>query len=334
MVGQAGRLDKPDEGGAAKPIGHALPTCGYGFSVGAADLISYLCAAIAAFGNAVANVMQRKASLQTRADSRFGPKVLLALVRDPTWIIGFSGMVGSFVLQAVALGLGELAAVEPIITLEVPLTLLVASYVFATRLGRQEWTSILVMTGGMIALVAALDPRPGNESNVHHSTYVLAGGGTALTIAVLILAALRRPAVWKTACLGAAAGTSFGLTATLVKESVNQLTTRGVFGLVSTWQTYAAISFGILGVLVMQWALHSGPLLAAQPGFTLLDPLVSILWGVLVYNEMTRTGGWLVLASAGGIAVGAGVALLARSPLFDPAEPDPIPAGAACIQQT
>lgn len=301
--------------------------------MGTADLVSYLCAAIAAFGNAVANVMQRKASMQTRADTRFGGRVLWALVRDPTWVIGFTGMVASFLLQAVALGLGELSAVEPIITLEVPLTLLVACYVFSTRLGTQEWTAILVMTGGMIALVAALAPRPGNESDVNHLTYVVAGGGTAATIVVLILAALRRPAIWKTACLGAAAGTCFGFTATLVKESVNELTTRGLVGLVTTWQTYIAISFGILGVLVMQWALHSGPLLAAQPGFTLMDPLVSILWGVLVYNEMTRTGPWLVLASAGGIGVGVGVALLARSPLFDPAEPDPVPATPAPVQQ-
>jgi hypothetical protein len=159
---------------------------------------------------------------------------------------------------------------------------------------------------------------PGDESNVNHLTYVLAGGGTAATIVVLILAAQHQHTIWRTACLGAAAGTSFGLTATLVKESVNQLTTRGIVGLVTTWQTYIAIGFGLFGVLIMQWALHSGPLVAAQPGFTLLDPLVSILWGVLVYEEQTRTGAWLVLATFGGVAVGAGVALLARSPLFDP----------------
>jgi drug/metabolite transporter (DMT)-like permease len=291
--------------------------------VGSADLLSYLCAALAAFGNAIANVMQRKASLQTEPDTPFGLKLMRKLVRNPTWLLGISGMVGSFVLQAVALGLGELSAVEPIITLEVPLTMLVASYVFHTRLGPQEWTSILVMTGGMIGLVAALDPMPGDESNVNHTTYVIAGGGTAATIVVLIIAAQRQHTIWRTACLGAAAGTSFGLTATLVKESVNQLTTRGIIGLVTTWQTYVAIGFGVLGVLLMQWALHSGPLLAAQPGFTLLDPLVSILWGVLVYEEATRTGAWLVLATAGGIAVGVGVALLARSPLFDPEATEP-----------
>jgi EamA domain-containing membrane protein RarD len=68
----------------------------------------------------------------------------------------------------------------------------------------------------------------------------------------------------------------------------------------------------------MQWALHSGPLIAAQPGFTLMDPLVSILWGVLVYNEVTRQGAWLVLATVGGAAIIGGVVALARSPLFAP----------------
>ena len=80
-------------------------------------------------------------------------------------MLGFGGLVASFVLQAVALGLGPLSAVEPIITLEVPLTLLVASAVFHTRLGRREWTAILVMTCGMIALIAILDPQAGNESS-------------------------------------------------------------------------------------------------------------------------------------------------------------------------
>jgi len=94
----------------------------------------------------------------------------------------------------------------------------------------------------------------------------------------------------------------------------------------TTWQTYAAIGFGILGVVLMQWALHTGSLLAAQPGFTLMDPLVSILWGVLVYDETTRTGGWLVLATAGGLCVGIGVATLARSPLLDLSRADERPA--------
>jgi len=291
-----------------------------------ADLLSYLLAATAAFGNALANVMQRKASLEQPADVPFGAHLLLRLIRNRTWLIGIGGMVASFALQAVALGLGELSAVEPIITLEVPLTLLVASRVFHGRLGQQEWTSILMMTGGMIALIAALNPSPGQETHVNHITYVLAGGGTAATIGILVAASRAKRAIVQTACLGAAAGTSFGLTATLIKETVAQLSENGLVAVLTTWQTYAAIGFGILGVVLMQWALHTGSLLAAQPGFTLMDPLVSILWGVLVYDETTRTGGWLVLATAGGLCVGIGVATLARSPLLDLSRADERPA--------
>jgi hypothetical protein len=198
----------------------------------------------------------------------------------------------------------------------VPLTVLVASRAFSTRIGPGEWSGILVMTGGMIALVAALNPRPGNETDVAHSTYALAGGGTAATIAALALAARRGHRIWRTACLGAATGTSFGLTATLIKETAAQMSDRGIFGVVSTWQTYAAITFGVLGIVLMQAALHLGPLLAAQPGFTLMDPLVSILWGVLVYGELTRNGLWLVPATLGAVAIALGVAMLARSPLL------------------
>jgi drug/metabolite transporter (DMT)-like permease len=284
--------------------------------VNAGELASYPLAALAATGNALANVMQRKAGVEEGEDRPFGLPLLFDLVRTPTWLLGFSGLVSSFLLQAVALGLGSLSAVETIITLEVPLTLLVASRVFGNRLGRIEWTGILVMTGGMILLIAMLAPQPGNETGVSNFLYAAAGGGTAVTIVVLIVAGQRGRTVWRTACLGAAAGTSFGLTATMIKETIAQGQDRGVAGVLTTWQTYTAVGFGVLGLVLVQWALHIGPLIAAQPGFTLMDPLVSILWGVLVFDETVRMGAWLVPATIGGLAVGAGVFILTRSPLL------------------
>ena len=278
--------------------------------------LSFVCAAAAAGGNALSNVMQRKASLEQQAGQPFGVGVLRGLIRRKTWLLGFSGMVASFLLQAVALNFGQLSAVETVITLEVPLTLLVASRVFGTRLCRSEWTGIWLMTGGMIVLIGALNPQPGDESDISDWLYAVAGGGTVAFIVALLVVAQRGPVMWRTACLGAAAGSSFGLTATLIKETTAQLSHHGVLGVVTTWQTYAAAGVGISGVIIMQWALHTGPLLAAQPGFTLADPLVSVLWGVLVYNETTRTGPWVGLAVVGAIGIAAGVVMLARSPLL------------------
>jgi drug/metabolite transporter (DMT)-like permease len=268
-------------------------------------------------GNALANVMQRKASLEQPPERSFSLALLADLVRQPTWLIGFGGLVGSFVLQAVALGNGPLSAVEPIITLEVPLTLLVASRVFQTSLGRQEWAGILAMTAGMFALIAVLNPRPGDAVAVTDGTYVIAGGSTAATLALLVLASRRGNVIWRTACLGASAGTSFGLTATLLKETLTRASDDGIAAVFTTWQTYVAVGFGILGLVLVQWALHVGPLLAAQPGFTLMDPTVSILWGVLVFNETTRGGIWILPAFVAASGIGVGVSILAHSPLLE-----------------
>jgi len=294
------------------------------------DLLGFLLAGCAAGGNALANVMQRKASQQESEHQNFSLALMADLVRNSTWVLGFLGMVASFVLQAVALGMGELSAIEPVMTLEVPLTLLIASRVFRSRIGREEWTGILLMTAGMIVLVASLDPQPGDARAVSDLVYIEAGGATAFTILLLAVLGTRGRPVVRTAFHGAAAGTSFGLTATLLKEVVSQVND-GLGAVLTSWQTYAGAGFGVLGVLLMQSALHMGPLIAAQPGFTLMDPVVSILWGVLVYNEDTRTGGWLVVATLGAVAVGLGVRALARSPLLSGAEPAAAPSTAGAL---
>jgi drug/metabolite transporter (DMT)-like permease len=280
------------------------------------DLLAYVLAGLAAFGNALANVMQRKASLEQPPDRPFGPALLWDLVRDSTWLIGFSGLIGSFALQAVALSIGPLSGVETIIVLEVPLTLLAASRVFKQPLVSGEWTGILLMTAGSFALVAILSPQPGNETDVSHFIYIVAGGSTVATIVALVMASRRGGAMWRTACLGAAAGASFGFTATMMKETLAQGSANGLSAVFTTWQTYVAVCSGISGLVLVQWALHTGPLLAAQPGFTLMDPLVSILWGVLVFDETTRSGWWLVPAVLGALAVWRGVVIVARSPLL------------------
>ena len=73
---------------------------------------------------------------------------------------------------------------------------------------------------------------------------------------------------------------------------------------------------GVGAMFLVQSAMNAGRLVAAQPGLTLTDPLVSILWGVFVFHEQVRTGWWLLLTVAGGLVIGGAVLVLARSPLL------------------
>jgi hypothetical protein len=70
-------------------------------------------------------------------------------------------MLLSFVLQAAGLGLGTLAAIEPLLVLELPLTLIGARFFLGSRLGRREWSAIVVMTAGTSGLIGFLGPSRG-----------------------------------------------------------------------------------------------------------------------------------------------------------------------------
>jgi hypothetical protein len=63
-------------------------------------------------------------------------------------------------------------------------------------------------------------------------------------------------------------------------------------------------------------ALQAGRLVASQPRISLANPLVAAVWGIGIFGEHVRTGGWLVGAAAGMGLIATGVVLLSRSSLL------------------
>jgi hypothetical protein len=92
--------------------------------------------------------------------------------------------------------------------------------------------------------------------------------------------------------------------------------TGGIGNLLTSWQIYGMIAAGMLGMFLVQSAMNAGRLLAAQPGLTLADPVLSVLWGVLAFGERVR-GAWFIVPEVISLAVvAAAVIALARSPLL------------------
>ncbi len=118
----------------------------------------------------------------------------------------------------------------------------------------------------------------------------------------------------RAALLGVAAGAAFGLTAALMNGI--ETFAGGFAELLTSWPLYAIIAAGGTGMFLVQSAMNAGRLLAAQPGLTLSDPVVSILWGVLAFHEKVRGGPYFVLATLSGLVMAAAVVYLARSPLL------------------
>jgi len=278
-------------------------------------MLTYLLAALAACANAASSVLQRKANRTESAEDNLSWRLIVGLLHNPTWFLGILGVIAGFLLQAAALGNGALSVVEPILIFELPVTLLLGGVVFHRHLHSREWTAALAMTIGLAALLYFLSPSTGPVSGVGWATWAVGIGVNLAVVGALVGAALRGGSSRRAALLGTGAGASFGLTAALMKAMTTAITAHGFLALFTTWQTYAMIAAGGLAMFLLQSALNAGTLVAAQPGITSADPVVSILWGVLGFGETVRGGVYLALAAVSAAVIGWGVYRLSRSPM-------------------
>lgn len=278
-------------------------------------LLSYLFAILAAGANAAASVLQRKANRDEPIEDNLTLRLIRDLLGSPVWFAGIMAVFAGFLLQAAALGDGRLAVVEPILAAELPITLLLAAAVFRVRLGVREWGSAIAMTVALAGLLWFLSPTPGHAATVGLLTWSIGIGANLGLVALLVGAGRRSRGPRRAALLGTAAGMSFGLTAALMKGMTEEFR-HGFTALFTTWELWAMIAAGVLALFLLQSAMNSGRLLAAQPGVTLADPIVAIVWGILAFGESTRSGIYLLLAVFAGLLLVGAVVVLSRSPLL------------------
>ena len=288
-------------------------------------MLTYILAVLAACANATSSVLQRKANRRAPKQENMSLRLIWSLAHEPVWFGGILAVTAGFLLQAAALGGGQLSVVEPILVLELPATLILASRVFGSRMHRREWGSALAMTAGLAGMLYFLSPSAGRPTGVRWYAWVIGIGINLAVVGALVMWGRRGPAghsqasgqgsARQAAVLAVAAGATFGLTAALIK-GMTETFSQGLTVLFTSWELYGMIVAGALGMFLVQSAMNAGRLIAAQPGLTLSDPIVSILWGVFVFGEGVRGGWYIALAAISGLVMAAAVLVLARSPLL------------------
>jgi drug/metabolite transporter (DMT)-like permease len=280
---------------------------------------------MAALVNAVGDVLNRKASREAPANLAFRFRLFADLLHRPAWLTAASLMLASFVLAAAALGTGELASVQLIVILELPLALVGSIVFLGGRLPLTELTAICAMMAGVVGLLVLLDPRPGTSNAVSPAIWLFGSAANAGVVAGLYLAAkAQRRSAGRAALLGLASGFGYGLTAAYTKGMADQFTVGGVGGVLSSWQLYACGAAGIISTWLLQNAYHAGTLAAAQPGITLADPVIATLWGTVAFGEQVNHGWILLLAALPLAAITLGVLALSRSRAWQLIEDSPL----------
>jgi drug/metabolite transporter (DMT)-like permease len=285
-------------------------------------MISVMLAVLTALANAGASVLQRKAGRSTQSDEQDALRVMLHQLRSKVWFGGISLMVLAFVLQAAALSTGSLAVVQPVLAGELPLTLLLAARLFHRRMGGRDWLASVGMAVALGVAVVAAAPSGGTESAPPGRWLICAP--VVVGLIALTLLGHRESGAQRAALLGAVAGGLFGLTATIM-TAVTVQARSGLAPLFGTGYIYALAVCGAAAVVILQQAYAAGSLAAAQPGVTLVDPVVAVLLGVALFDVKLRTG-WFAPLEVAAVAVIIVCALrLARSPLVNDVRDDQSP---------
>jgi drug/metabolite transporter (DMT)-like permease len=277
--------------------------------------MAVLLALAGALANALTSILQRSAAESAPSEMSFTWRLLSYVVRRPAWIAGMATMVAGFVLQALALRLGDLSTVQPLLTSEIVFLLVIMWAVFRLPLGWQEWLSGLAIAAGLATFLGAAQPSGGHFIPTA-STWVPCALAGASAAGILIVLALRQRhgSALKAGLFGSAAAIAFAFAATIIKEESAVISEYGWAHLFETWLPYAMASVGLAGLFLAQNAFHAGSVAASQSALTIVDPITSILIGVSVFGEDIGSAGWkIALEAAGLLVMSAGVISLSRS---------------------
>lgn len=239
-------------------------------------------ALLAALAFAVATVLQHRAAAAAEAPVGEASLTRLAvhLTGRPLWLLGtVAGAVG-LLLHALAVHVGQLVVVQPLLVLGLPLSLAAGAVLDRTWPSRAQVTAGLLAAAGLAIFLLSARPQAGTA--LGRTGVLWAASGVVLLVLVAAVRWGRRPcARHRALLLGLAAGSGFGVTGVLLKQVVDIPAGQ----LLRTWPLVALLAVGVPSVVVAQWAFQSGSLSSCLPAMTMMEPVVAVVLGALGFSE-------------------------------------------------
>lgn len=240
-------------------------------------------ALIAAFLDALSNVLEIAEAEQLSEDYALRASLLTSLARRPKWLIGLACDAGGFAAMAAALGLGAVAFVQPILALTLLMSLMLGSRLQSRTFRHRDWIATSVLCVGLATFLSQVEPRGGRDL-VPVSRWVIAGPAIAGAALVCVVGGQVVRGPLRALLFGVAASIAFATSAVLTKGFVHYLG-RGIFAWWNHGEAYAMAIVIIAGFVVMQSAFQTGHLAAAVAGLQAPGPVVGVVLGAGLLDE-------------------------------------------------
>jgi drug/metabolite transporter (DMT)-like permease len=275
-------------------------------------VLSVLLALLAALLFAVGTVMMQKGTLQMPEGESEKPGFLLKLIRKPIWVLGIVIDFLGYGAQAAALSVGRIVVVQPLLVTTVVFALPLGVRFTGQKVGKREVLGAGLVAGGIAAFVILNNPDEGRD-DAPVGQWLVAGAALLGIASALVVASRGRSAGVRAALLGTAAGGLLGLTAGLTKATVTRFD-EGFVHVFSDWHVYVLLPLELLAFSLLQSALATGALAPAIATNMSVETLMSIVLGIVLFDENLHGSAALLAVSIIGLLLAlVGVILLARS---------------------
>lgn len=270
-------------------------------------------AAAAGLCNAVGDLLERSAAQHEDSDPHESLRLVGRLARKPRWLLGVLASLLGLGLHILALSEGELAVVQPVLVVELPLAVLGSAVFFGRRLAARDWVAVAMMAAGLAAFLYFLAPSGGDRLAVTGVGWAAAVAVVLVVMVALTVAGWRAEHDLRAGLLATASGVGYGLTGVFFSTAAREFGDGGLAPVLMGWQAWASVVTGVASFYLLQNALAAGRLVAVEPGVTLANPLVATIWGLVVFGETTRGGPAVIGVGVGAALVAGGVVILGGS---------------------
>ena len=276
--------------------------------------MAYLLALLAALANALSAIFQRIGVQSAPPDTVMSMRLIRHAFSNAIWFLGLAMIALGFLLQAGALHYGQLSSVQPLVTTELLFLVLVLGVWFRYHLGVREWGGSLAAAGGLAAFLVVCAPGGGNAAPTRH-TWIVVFVVIGVVSAACTTLGFTGPRWFRAGMFGSAGAVLFALSAALTKQ-LTTLISQGWSHVFTDWIPYVLVATGVIGLFLIQSSFHAGPVTASQAAITIIDPIVSVVLGIYLFNDHLNTAGWrLPVEVVSIVVVVAGVMVLCTSPL-------------------
>jgi drug/metabolite transporter (DMT)-like permease len=275
----------------------------------------------AAFLFALAAYYQQRAARATVREGRTvvggAYRLMSQLVRSRIWLLGWLVNLVGFAAQAVALHIGSVALVQPLLATQLLFAMPMASLERRTWPQLRDWAAALCICVGLVLLLGVVHVVP-LDAAADRSRVVLAALAAVVVICVLMSIAARMRTSTMVLVASACAGLCFAMTAVFIKLTADDLVHHGVGYTARDWVGYALAGSTLLGLVLEQVAFANGSLPWAVAAKESVNPIAGFTVGVLAFPvALPADPGTVIGMTFAGLLLVAGAIGLAGSPSAD-----------------